>query len=247
MTMAARSGLLFAVWVGFISPAWTQIAVDRSTLDGGGGGSSEGAMQLRGTVGQPDASQGMTGGSIRLRGGFWPGVGTSGTITDTPTPTPTATLPTATSTFTGTPTGTPTATRTPTTDGATSTFTFTPTFTTTGTLPTATETPTGTLPTDTPTETPTGTLPTVTPTETPTGTLPTDTPTETPTGTLPTPTETPEGVFFDVAPDPIDGFIDARDLIEWIWRVRDPETDSDLLFEFAQFWQVDYPPSEKHE
>jgi hypothetical protein len=227
-----RTFLLLILGLSPTFPAGAQVDLTRSTLDGGGGNSINGAMVLKGTAGQPDASAGMTGGEIRLRGGFWPGVGSPGTITDTPTPTPTGTLPTATFTFTRTPTGTPTATPTPTTDGPTSTFTFTSTSTPTGTLPTATETPTGTLPTDTPTETPTGTQPTAT--ETPTGTLPT-----------PTPTETPEGTYYDVRPDPIDGFIDARDLIAWLNETRNATGESRFLFDFSLFWQGAYPPNEK--
>ena len=45
-----------------------------STIDGGGGTSSGGAFSLSGTVGQPDASVAMTGGSYTLQGGFWAGV-----------------------------------------------------------------------------------------------------------------------------------------------------------------------------
>ena len=45
-----------------------------STTDGGGGHSSAGAFQLAGTIGQADASDGLTGGGYTLTGGFWPGV-----------------------------------------------------------------------------------------------------------------------------------------------------------------------------
>ncbi len=45
-----------------------------NTIDGGGGFSTGGAFELRGTIGQPDAGL-VSGGSIALRGGFWPGAG----------------------------------------------------------------------------------------------------------------------------------------------------------------------------
>ncbi len=40
-------------------------------IAGGGGGSSGGNYSVSGTVGQPDASGVMTGGSYALTGGFW--------------------------------------------------------------------------------------------------------------------------------------------------------------------------------
>ncbi|MCA9431773.1 MAG: hypothetical protein KC940_14785 [Candidatus Omnitrophica bacterium] len=202
------NSFLLAVLFGIPAIGWGQSAIGRFTIDGGGGIMEEGNTRLRGTVGQPDASVGMTGGDIRLRGGFWPGAGGPASVTNTPTQTPTGTLPTETST------PTPTST----TDGTTPTSTFTPTPTLTGTLPTATETPTGTLPTNTPTETPTG--------------------------TLPTPTETPGRTNYDVQPDPIDGFIDTRDLIEWVSRVQEPDGDPVLLFDFSLYWQGQFPPGE---
>ena len=46
------------------SIGWYKIA-------GGGGTSSGGAYQVSGTIGQPDASGSMTGGSFSVIGGFW--------------------------------------------------------------------------------------------------------------------------------------------------------------------------------
>tara|TARA_R110000868_G_scaffold119469_1_gene316531 strand:- start:237581 stop:237985 length:405 start_codon:yes stop_codon:yes gene_type:complete len=47
-----------------------------STIDGGGViNSSGGGYTLSGTIGQPDASNAMTGGSYSLTGGFWAGIG----------------------------------------------------------------------------------------------------------------------------------------------------------------------------
>ena len=45
------------------------------TADGGGATfSTGGGYQLGGSIGQPDASVAMSGGTITLVGGFWPGV-----------------------------------------------------------------------------------------------------------------------------------------------------------------------------
>jgi hypothetical protein len=40
-------------------------------IAGGGGTSTNGQYSLSGTIGQPDASQAMTGGNYSLTGGFW--------------------------------------------------------------------------------------------------------------------------------------------------------------------------------
>lgn len=84
-----------------------------------------------------------------------------------------------------------------------------------------------------------------TPTETPTETTETPTPTPTDTTGGETPTVTPSGIYFDVQPNPLDDFIDARDLIEWVSRTRSPQGDSDVLFEFSTYWQGSYPPSNR--
>ncbi|MCA9449408.1 MAG: hypothetical protein KC931_19980, partial [Candidatus Omnitrophica bacterium] len=96
-------------------------------------------------------------------------------------------------------------------------------------------------PTQTFTSTPTPTL-TQTSTSTPTSTetQPGDTATFTPTLT-----STPIGIYFDVRPDPTDGFIDARDLIEWVDRTRESDGAANMLFEFSLHWQRAYPPSGK--
>src|SRR5947207_2392022 len=41
------------------------------TIDGGGGTSTGGVYQVRGTIGQPDAGLTMSGGNFFLTGGFW--------------------------------------------------------------------------------------------------------------------------------------------------------------------------------
>ena len=45
--------------------------VDWYKIAGGGGISTGGTYQVNGTIGQPDASGAMTGGSYSLTGGFW--------------------------------------------------------------------------------------------------------------------------------------------------------------------------------
>lgn len=45
------------------------------TTDGGGGASSGGAFTLTATIGQPDASNVISGGVFQLNGGFWRGGG----------------------------------------------------------------------------------------------------------------------------------------------------------------------------
>ena len=42
------------------------------TVDGGGGQSGNGAYIVVGTLGQPEAGLGMSGGQFALQGGFWP-------------------------------------------------------------------------------------------------------------------------------------------------------------------------------
>ena len=55
----------------FCLRAWGQYSIDWSTIDGGGGTSTGGVYSASGTIGQPDASGAMTGGSYSLTGGFW--------------------------------------------------------------------------------------------------------------------------------------------------------------------------------
>jgi hypothetical protein len=104
-------------------------------------------------------------------------------------------------------------------------------------------------PTDTPTEVPSPT-PTDTATEGPTPTH-TESPSTTPTEDLSstaTETSTPDPSFsgtptptptrnYDIHPNPVDGIVNAGDLLEWLVS---PELETDgsrLLFEFAQHWR----------
>jgi hypothetical protein len=51
-------------------------AIDRWTVDGGGGQSSGGSFAVSGTIAQPDSDplQPSTGGNFAVTGGFWPGL-----------------------------------------------------------------------------------------------------------------------------------------------------------------------------
>jgi hypothetical protein len=50
------------------------LAIDWYTIDGGGAMfTTGGTLELSGTVGQPDAGAALTGGDLRLVGGFWAG------------------------------------------------------------------------------------------------------------------------------------------------------------------------------
>ena len=46
-------------------------SIDWCKISGGGGTSTGGVYAVSGTIGQPDASSAMTGGSYSLTGGFW--------------------------------------------------------------------------------------------------------------------------------------------------------------------------------
>lgn len=51
--------------------ASAQFVIDRFTIDGGGGTSTNATYSLSGTIGQPDAGVAMAGGNYVLQGGFW--------------------------------------------------------------------------------------------------------------------------------------------------------------------------------
>jgi len=64
-------------------------SIPRHTVDGGGGTSGNAEFRVRGTVGQPEASQSPAGGvHWRLRGGFWTRVADAVTAVETPTALP---------------------------------------------------------------------------------------------------------------------------------------------------------------
>lgn len=68
--------LIAAMQVLLCAPAaMAQFTMEWNTVDGGGGTSTNGSLSISGTVGQPDASLAMTGGSLSMTGGFWPGAG----------------------------------------------------------------------------------------------------------------------------------------------------------------------------
>jgi hypothetical protein len=66
------SMLLWRVAAGGVEPE-TETTLDWTTIDGGGGRmvSADDSIVVQGTMGQPDAGPVMTGGEIRLTGGFW--------------------------------------------------------------------------------------------------------------------------------------------------------------------------------
>lgn len=55
-----------------ISPS-TEFTANWFTVDGGGGESSDGALNIAGSIGQPDAGV-MSDGALSVQGGFWPGM-----------------------------------------------------------------------------------------------------------------------------------------------------------------------------
>jgi hypothetical protein len=66
-TLASLLPLLFGACC-----AQGQLAINWSTIDGGGGTSSGGTFSLSGTIGQPDAGAAISGGTFTVLGGFWP-------------------------------------------------------------------------------------------------------------------------------------------------------------------------------
>jgi hypothetical protein len=64
--------LVSTVFLMSIFSSRAQYTIGWSTIDGGGGLTSGGAISLNGTVGQPDAGA-MSGGNFALSGGFWYG------------------------------------------------------------------------------------------------------------------------------------------------------------------------------
>jgi len=65
-----RVGLCLLL-IGICLSALAQYAIDWSTIDGGGGTSTNGQYAVSGTIGQPDAGGPMTNGPYSLTGGFW--------------------------------------------------------------------------------------------------------------------------------------------------------------------------------
>lgn len=67
--LLALVGLLAIGSILMASPA-DQLNVSWWTVDGGGGTSGNGSVQLDGTIGQPDAGR-AAGGTFSLKSGFW--------------------------------------------------------------------------------------------------------------------------------------------------------------------------------
>jgi len=73
-SIALIFGLVFALLVvagAFAAVHANGYSLERWTVDNGGGVSSAGGYSLAGTIGQPDASPVMTGGTYSLTGGYW--------------------------------------------------------------------------------------------------------------------------------------------------------------------------------
>jgi len=67
-----RPGLLWlALLLAPIAAPAQSYSIDWYKIAGGGGTSTNGQYSLSGTIGQPDASGALTGGSYSLTGGFW--------------------------------------------------------------------------------------------------------------------------------------------------------------------------------
>lgn len=49
-------------------------------------------------------------------------------------------------------------------------------------------------------------------------------------------------INYDIRPNPIDGLIDARDLVGWYERIRAETAEAILLFDFSRFWEGPFPP-----
>jgi hypothetical protein len=65
------AGLGLLLLVAGLQARGQSYTIDWYKIAGGGGTSTGGTYQVSGTIGQPDASGAMTGGSYSLTGGFW--------------------------------------------------------------------------------------------------------------------------------------------------------------------------------
>lgn len=70
--------IAFAASIGALADARGELSIPRYTIDGGGGTSAAGSLSLTGTIGQPDASEALSGGTLQIVGGFWAGIGLAG-------------------------------------------------------------------------------------------------------------------------------------------------------------------------
>lgn len=71
-TQAIAAGLMLAAATLAVAQSGGSFAVPRSVVAAGGGASSGGAFELRGTAGQAEAnSLPASGGAFEVRGGFW--------------------------------------------------------------------------------------------------------------------------------------------------------------------------------
>jgi uncharacterized membrane protein len=78
LTLLALALLTLLATTAVLDAAPAQYAMDWWTVDGGGGTVSGGSYSLSGTVGQSDAGSALEGGTYRLVGGYWSGIGAVG-------------------------------------------------------------------------------------------------------------------------------------------------------------------------
>lgn len=67
----ARVALLLVGLFAVVTSQAQPYSIDWHKVSGGGAASANGQYALNGTIGQPDASRAMAGGSYSLTGGFW--------------------------------------------------------------------------------------------------------------------------------------------------------------------------------
>jgi hypothetical protein len=70
--MKLKKSYFLALSLLLLAPAvQAQYTIDWHKIAGGGGTSTSATYQVTGTIGQPDASGPLTGGSYSITGGFW--------------------------------------------------------------------------------------------------------------------------------------------------------------------------------
>ncbi|WP_395375391.1 hypothetical protein [Marinicella sp. W31] len=70
---STRKVILWLMAMAYIGQAQSggTFSISRYTIDGGGSISSGGSFSLKGSIGQPDAGEVLSGDIYRLNGGFW--------------------------------------------------------------------------------------------------------------------------------------------------------------------------------
>ena len=70
--------LVYSLALAIAPAAFAQYSVTWYTIDGGGGTSTGASYSVSGTIGQPDAGPALVGATYTVTGGFWTGIGGSG-------------------------------------------------------------------------------------------------------------------------------------------------------------------------